>query len=356
MTTRRGFIASLLVSAALPATTWADAGGPAYLSAAREPDGTYALVGLTAQGTNSFKLPLPARGHAGAAHPALPEAVVFARRPGTFALVIDCVSGRVLHNLEAPAGLHFSGHGTFSADGRTLFTSEVENAGGGGRIGVWESANYTRKGTFPSGGIGPHEIVLLPDGDTLAIANGGIIAALDDDRSKLNLDTMAPNLTYATTDGTVSEQVVLTENLHQNSIRHLAVASDGTVAFAMQWEGDPATLPPLLGLHKQGGSVVLSALSQHLAFGLKNYAASVAFDASGDRVAITCPKGGRMVHFDREARDPVFIERRDICGLSSAENGFFTTDGMGGVLTAQGNLLTPLSAHKIAWDNHLIRI
>lgn len=357
MATRRGFIASLIVSATLPGVTWADVGGPDYLAAAKEPDGSFALVGLTAQGVQTFNITLPARGHAGAAHPIKPEAIAFARRPGTFAVVIDCFSGRVMHNLAASSGLHFSGHGTYSADGQTLYTSEVENAGGAGRIGVWDTVNhYTRKHSFASGGIGPHEILRIPDSETLAIANGGIIVALDDDRSKLNLDTMAPNLSYLTPDGAVLEQLALPEALHQNSIRHLAAAPDGTVAFAMQWEGDSAALPPLLGLHKQGEGVRLTALPDHLAYRLKNYAASVAFDGQGNRVAMTCPKGGVMVHFDRNARDPVFIERRDISGLSSANSGFVTTDGMGGLLHAQGDKLTPLSMHERNWDNHLVKI
>ena len=356
LATRRGFIASLLVTATLPAMTWADAGSPAYLAAAKERDGTFSLIGLTAQGAQTFALPLPARGHAGAAHPIKPEAVAFARRPGTFALAIDCVSGRIMHHLEAPSGRHFSGHGSYSADGRILFTSEVENKSGAGKIGVWNTDHYTRRGCFSSGGIGPHEILRLTDGATLAVANGGIIAALDDDRSKLNIDTMAPNLTYLTLEGALLEQMSLPKALHQNSIRHLAAAPDGTVAFAMQWEGDPVVLPPLMGLHKRGNAVTLAALPDHLAFGLRNYAASIAFDGQGARVAITCLKGGRLVHFDRNARDPIFIERRDICGLSSAQHGFFTTDGLGGVLRAQGSDLSPLAAHPRAWDNHLIRI
>jgi hypothetical protein len=56
----------------------------------------------------------------------------------------------------------------------------------------------------------------------LVAANGGIIAALDDDRTKLNLDAMRPNLTYLALDGTIEEQAELFADLHWNSIRHLA--------------------------------------------------------------------------------------------------------------------------------------
>ena len=91
MTTRRSFLAGLLAAASAPSLSWADAGSPAYLAAAKEPSGTYALFGLAASGQDVFRIALPDRGHAAAAHPPAPEAVAFARRPGTFALVIDCV-------------------------------------------------------------------------------------------------------------------------------------------------------------------------------------------------------------------------------------------------------------------------
>lgn len=357
MATRRGFLASFLATASLPTLTWADAGGPAYLAAAKEADGSYALIGLTDAGVEVFNIPLPARGHAGAGHPSRPEAVAFARRPGTFALVIDCAFGQIMHQLEAPDGMHFSGHGVFSADGGTLFTSECENDGGAGQIGVWNAAQgYARTASFSSGGIGPHEILRLPESDTLVVANGGIIAALDDERTKLNLDTMEPNLSYLTSQGALIDQVTLPPDLHKNSIRHLAVARDGTVAFAMQWEGDASETPPLLGLHRRGSDALLVTLPDHLAPRLKNYAASVAFDDAGGRVAMTCPKGGVLVSFDRNGTDPKFFERRDVCGLSSAQTGFFVTDGLGGVFNLQDQNIRPISVFRRSWDNHLIQV
>jgi len=85
MTSRRAFLAGL-AAAAVPLPSWADAGSPAWLACAMEPDGGFALFGLALDGSDTFRLPLPTRGHAGAAHPSRPEAVVFARRPGGWAL------------------------------------------------------------------------------------------------------------------------------------------------------------------------------------------------------------------------------------------------------------------------------
>ncbi|MBD3765345.1 MAG: DUF1513 domain-containing protein [Rhodobacterales bacterium] len=113
---RRQFLASLIAGATAPHLGWAAAGSPEYLAAARAADGSQWLHGRTAGGESLFALPLPARGHA-AAHPHRAQAVAFARRPGSFALVIDCARGRLDARLTPPPGRQFNGHGVFSADG-----------------------------------------------------------------------------------------------------------------------------------------------------------------------------------------------------------------------------------------------
>ncbi len=46
MANRRQFLAGLLASGLAPVPTWANAGSPAYLSAARLPVESYVLTGL----------------------------------------------------------------------------------------------------------------------------------------------------------------------------------------------------------------------------------------------------------------------------------------------------------------------
>lgn len=349
---RRHFLSALLASATLPQVTWADAGDPAFLAAAQEPDGTFALFGLSEQGTDLFRIPLPARGHAAAAHPLRPEAVAFARRPGTYALVIDCVAGQVAHRLAAPEGHHFYGHGAFVDGGALLITTENHIASGEGRLGLWaRDEGYRRIGELASGGIGPHEILRLP-GDMLAVANGGILTHPDRGREKLNLDTMRPNLSYVTVSGGVQETVELAEDLHQASIRHLAHC-DGLVGFAMQWQGDLSEPVPLLGLHRKGGRVLLceAELGEQLA--MKGYAGSIAMDA--ERVGITSPRGGRLHLFGLDGEFRASLGRSDICGLAAGRSGLVATDGHGGVLSCTDGL-KPLSVARRAWDNHLVRL
>jgi uncharacterized protein len=358
MTNRRDFLRTLLAASTLPALSWADAGSPAYLAAARRPDGAFRLYGLTSGGAEVFSLPLPTRGHAAAAHPRRPEAVAFARRPGTFAVVLDCVSGEILRRLDAPAGRHYYGHGCFSADGTQLFTPENDYDAGRGRIGVWDaSQGYARLGDFDSGGIGPHDIIRLPGSEVKAIANGGIRTHPDTGRAKLNLDTMAPNLTYVDADGGLLEQVEIAPELRRNSIRHLAVRDDGVIAFAMQWEGDLWETPPLLGLHRRGEAPRLLDAGPQQAR-MRAYAGSVAFSGNGTMVGITSPRGG-MAHFFRVA-DGTFAEavaQVDVCGLAAHASGFVTTDGTGGCrIVTPGSGARAETRSEVAWDNHLVRL
>ncbi len=356
MTTRRGFLASLLAAGTAPHFGWASVGNPAYLAAARTPDRGFALFGLSESSRPTFHVPLPARGHAGARHPRRAEAVAFARRPGTFALVIDCATGDILHNLSPPGGHHLSGHGVFAEGGALLLTSEQKSDSSVGMIGLWDvEAGYRRIGAIESGGIGPHDLRLMPDGQTLVVANGGI-ATDPADRRKLNLETMRPNLSYLSLDGTRQDRLELEADLHQNSIRHLAIRADGLVGFAMQWEGDPGAAVPLLGLHRMGRAPVLAEAPLADELAMQGYAGSVAFSGDGSELAITSPRGGRLHRFSDGGTFLSAVSRSDICGLATRKDGYLASDGLGGLIAIGRNGPTVLARQDCAWDNHIVAL
>jgi hypothetical protein len=338
-----------LAASLTPRLTWADIGAPAFLAAGKRGE-AFSLHGLTAQGTSLFQIALPGRGHAAAAHPIRAEAVAFARRPGTFALVIDCATGQMRHRLTPPKGMQFNGHGAFSADGSLLMTSEVIAETSEGRIGLWDTARYTRLTDWPSHGIGPHDITLMPDG-RLAVANGGIQTD-PVDRTKLNIPDMRPNLTLLAEDGTLVDQVDLPD-LPQNSIRHLALQGD-SIAFAMQWEGDPAEPVPQLGLWTPGEPPRLCWPAEADAFTMQGYAGSVA--ATESRILITSPKGGAAMIFAADGTPVATHHRADLCGAAAKADRFTVTDGMGVTWVADDAGLTALSRTETQWDNHLIAL
>lgn len=353
MPTRRAILAAMFATA-VPKPSWASVGSPAYLAAAKEPDESYAFFGLSAEGDDLFRVPLPARAHAGAGHPLRPEAVLFARRPGAYALVIDCLSGEIVRELTPPEGRQINGHGTYAEEGELLLTSEQIAETSEGRLGLWSvKEGYRRIGEIPTGGIGPHDVRLMPDGETLVVANGGI-ATDPSDRRKLNIPTMRPNLTFLTLDGLL-DQAELEPELWKNSIRHLAINPQGKVAFAMQWQDDLDVPVPLIGIYDDG-KTTLGHISEADTMTMKGYAGSIAFDRLGHSVAITSPRGGRMQIYDATGLYQRSIERNDVCGLAPMNNGFFASDGTGGLLAIAHSGVRPLKLCNRSWDNHIVAI
>lgn len=90
---------------------------------------------------------------AACARPTRAIAVVFARRPDTFALVLNGARRAVLHRLDPPQGRQFNGHGAFSAEGLLLLTSEVGAEGSAGRVVLWDTRGFRRLRKRGCGGI-----------------------------------------------------------------------------------------------------------------------------------------------------------------------------------------------------------
>lgn len=350
---RRTFLAATAAAFAAPA--WAEAGAPRYLTAAALRDKSTWLVGLSDRGDVLFQIPIPSRGHAAAAHPRRAEAVAFSRRPGRFAIVLDCANGAELARLHAPEGRHFYGHGAFTQDGRYLLTTENDYDAPAGRLGVWDtSAGYTRVDELPSGGIGPHEILHLAGGG-FAVANGGIQTHPDFQRAKLNLPTMAPNLTYLDESGRIVDQAIPPEDMRMNSIRHIDADEQGRIAIALQWQGPVQKLVPLAAQHKRGQP--LRYLSHPDTARLRQFGGSVAVARDGSAIAVTGPKGGHVLYFDGRNGTPIGADALpEASGVAQCGTGLAITVQGGLALRRGDSVQVQNVAGDWSWDNHLVRI
>lgn len=334
-----------------------------FAATRREASGGYSAALFTIKG-DVRAIPLPERGHDIAVRPGGREVVVFARRPGRFAIAFT--ANKKLRPVEffAAGNRHFYGHGVFSPDGRLLYTTENDYENGVGVIGVRDvGAGYRQIGEFPSHGVGPHDMALLDDGETMVIANGGIETTPETGRQMLNLAEMEPSLVYVNRHhGELVEKQILPQALHQLSIRHLAVAGRNRVVFGCQFKGDKFERPALMGFHDRGGEVRLSSAPEAVQDAMKNYVGSVAVDAAGEVIAASAPRGN-MITFWR-ARDGAYLGRRDMqdgCGVAGARRrgGFLLTSGVG--LLAVGRPLArpgalPVETTNFQWDNHAERV
>lgn len=335
------------------------------VSTARLPDKRFALVAVEPDGTVRFVTALPGRGHEPVLAGRRGEVVVVARRPGRFLAVIDLGDGAVRRLLSAPDGRHFYGHAVFDRAERLLYTTENDYAAERGAIGVWDAdAGYARLGELDAHGIGPHDLALGLDGRSLVVANGGLLTHPDSGRAKLNLSTMAPSLAVIDPrTGQAIRQLTLPREQHQLSIRHLAVAPDGTIGFGMQYEGPAGDQVPLAGTWAPDGSVVLLPQDHATPADTRNYVGDLAIDATGRYLAASFPRGNRVGVWDLRTRRPVgLVSAPDACGLQveAGTERVWISDGAGGIgpldpgRSLRRATVAPLPG--LAFDNHFARI
>nr|WP_244439934.1 DUF1513 domain-containing protein [Nitratireductor aquibiodomus] len=257
---RRTFLA-LASAAAAFGPKHARADEEALFLGARLNAGGFEAAVIDASGRDRLVLPLEARGHSFAIDAPRRRAVAFARSPGRFAIAFSVDGKGEPLAFAPPPDRHFYGHGVFTPDGRLLLATENDYEGERGITGLYDAtAGFRRIGEFETGGIGPHEVILLADGRTLCIANGGILTHPDYERVKFNLATMKPSLSYVDLESSeMIEQAELTPELHKLSIRHMTLDRFGAVWFGAQYQGEDDARPPLVGRHRRGRAIELFA-------------------------------------------------------------------------------------------------
>ncbi|EHR0574331.1 DUF1513 domain-containing protein [Vibrio parahaemolyticus] len=351
--TRRTLLKAALLGAATPVLPFGCAA-----TTKREP----ALIGCSIVGRDKFAavvadehgmpistLPIPERGH-GVATNQHGHAVVFGRRPGAFFMVFDYRTEQMLKLELAKPDRHFYGHGVYSHDGLYLFATEGERGTSRGIIGVYDVQNQYRKIAELSGfGIGPHEVIMMPDG-TLAIGVGGVHT---NGREPLNLDSMTPSLSYLSQNGELLDQVALPD--HKLSIRHLAHDGSETVLCGQQYRGEPDEYPALLAMHTRGGEMqILQAEPEEWAR-FNHYIASIA--ATNDWILATSPPGSCYGIWSKDTGKLVELNALpDASGVVIYGDEFRVSSGAGKVVEQSPSQFKNAYASGVQWDNHWSRI
>jgi hypothetical protein len=305
------------------------------------------------------------RGHAVLQHPRRMNSVItVSRRPGTRALEVDLTTGGVVSQFTCSPERQLFGHGCFSLDGEVFYATEGDIATGQGRIVVRDADSYSVLDDWPSYGIGPHDIRLLPDGKTLVVANGGILTRPESGRTPLNLSTMRSSLSYIdATNGALLDDYTVAEP--KSSIRHLDVAADGTVAFAIQLQreatGHERTVP-LAGIHRAAEQLTVFNAPAGIANSLQDYVGSVAVCDDSRIAGYASPRGNLAVFWNLDSGKMAgYHSLRDVCGIAvSSQNRAFVLSNSFGELRELDDVTLKerrerrikLSGHR--WDNHLL--
>ena len=197
--------------------------------------------------------------------------------------------------------------------------------------------DYRQVGELPAHGVGPHEVVLMPDGSTLAVANGGIRTHPDArPGAKLNLDSMQPSLDLSRDRQRPAGAAPCSRRRSCTSSASAMPPSmrRGLVAVAMQYEGSKRDRVPLVGLH-DGAALRLLEAPETIQRRMRHYTGAIAFDPSGELLAVSSPRGNLFTFWDAAAGTLIdHLTVFDGCGLSAAEapGAFLVTGGGGEVI------------------------
>ncbi|MGR6861669.1 DUF1513 domain-containing protein [Aliivibrio salmonicida] len=327
------------------------------ISCSRTDKGHFGAVVADSEGYPIHSITLPERGHGVAISPNGELAVAFARRPGNYMQLFSIKTGQSDSITAAMPNRYFYGHGVFSSDGLTLYTTEGKKDTSEGIIGVYQlrGTNLTKVNEFTGFGIGPHEVIRIDD-TTLAIGVGGVHTK---GRVPVNLESMKPALVYLSTEtGLVLERVGLPDN--KLSIRHLSQTEDGRVLCGQQYRGEPEEGMPLVAVHRRGEPLQQLNAEPEEWLRFNHYIASIA--VLGEHVVATSPKGNCYGVWNLSTNQLVEITSlADASGVVVNHNDspfsqWHISSGTGKVIsrTEKGEVTSHQT--NVMWDNHWSQI
>ena len=318
--------------------------------------GETAYAGVWSPGVAPRGIALPTRAHQLLPIPTaaqLPgaQALVLARRPGEYLMRMDLASGRALRWHDMEEDRYLAGHACASADKARFFTTETDGETGAGLIALrdWHSLEKVRE--FASHGVGPHALCTLESGELL-VANGGILNLPESGRRKLNLGRMAPNL------GVLDAASGAVRKLHTLddpylSLRHLAVAPDGTVAIAMQAEHanmQDRTRAPALAVLRDGVLRTVAWDNGQAPPGWDGYAGDVC--CAQGRFWISAPHAGWLASWSLRGDAQRVVPLRGVGALAATGAQLIAGGETQALLVSADATATTHYRLPAAWDNH----
>lgn len=350
---RRAFLATLGTALALPEQLFAKKTSAQfkhnlYASAYKDKRKNYGIAIVNETGRMYVRHALTARGHGLTYAPKSTQLVCFARRPGAFAIALCLRNPTQTVAFHCPADRHFYGHGVFSHDEKYIFATENDFNKAQGVIGVYDATNhFVRVGEFSAYGTGPHDIACVHRGRTLCVANGGIATHPDTGRSKLNLHNMRSSVVFIdSATGSLLHKYEVPKVWQRLSLRHMAVSQTDEVWLGGQYEGAQNTdNVPLVAIAQCGSGLEFLIISKVDGLSLARYIGSICASPNGNKVAVSSPKGSRLLIFDAVRRKIVKrFSIADVCGIAGIADTFITSS-LSGIFNGKQS--------PIYWDNHL---
>ncbi len=250
-----------------------------------------AVIDLDAETPEAQLIAIDFLGHGVSRDPTQPEIVTLFEKKGPGACQVDLARGEYLRPVRTNAAQHFYGHGAYSQDGALLYATEsVLDDGHRGVLMVRDAKTLDVLGELPTWGTSPHDCVLLDDGCTMVVANGGGL-----------LDGGAmPSVTYVDVNSEmVLDRIELT-NPRFNA-GHLALTAAGDLAVVSAPRDGMPNLSTQLGavtLVSQGEAPRTMTKPTKVVERMRGETLSVAIHEPSSLVMATHPEGDMVTMWD----------------------------------------------------------
>ncbi len=133
-----------------------------------------ALIDLDSLQPKAQTVEMKFLGHGITVDPLKEDHVAVFEKKGRGACFVDLKNRKVVKRISTSDRQHFYGHGAYSVDGSLLYATEARlDERFKGMLVVRDGRTFKRLGEFPSYGTAPHDCLLLADGKTMVISNGG---------------------------------------------------------------------------------------------------------------------------------------------------------------------------------------
>lgn len=364
LTTRRSWLGQAVIAGLSPwlakAAMASQPQSPSTLVAAwQTPDAHH--LGLIEVDATQWRvartLAVPTRAH-GLAVEAGGSVLALARRPGDWLLRWHPATGDTQwHWMQGDR--RFNGHVAASPRGDILWTSETDLETAQGLIGVRDRRSLEKTAEWPTHGMDPHALLVLPQAlgripvGSLIVANGGIPALPETGRAKHDLGRMDASLVALSPQtGAVLGQWRLADPFL--SIRHLAWdTTSQRLGIALQAEHrDVAQRQAAPVLAVWDGEQLQPSVGQP---DLQGYGGDICARPGGGFV-VSCPRADALAQFTSAAVWHHNQTHRDGCALA-AQSDQWWAGGPDGVLnTARQGITTVARAaaegNPIQLDNH----
>lgn len=237
-------------------------------------------------------------------HPLRPQLILAVEKSGRKMALVDIVHGRLIREIDNGPTRVFYGHGAFSADGRKLWSTQVDTVSGLGHLLEYSFPEFAVLADIQITVGGVHDIFLMPDRRTLVMTSSGIrykyepgyrVGPSQGER----IEKSSILLIDAATRKVIERQFLNDESL---VCGHLASSRDGRIfcltTLFENFRGPKKSERGNVIWTRPGEKFREVAIPEMYRERIRHEFLSIAVNEKNESFAVTNPQGGLLLEFD----------------------------------------------------------